>query len=69
MFRKEVRDKGIKVCAIYPGGVDTPFRESDRPEYLHPDSVVNSILHMASQSENSCIDELVVRPMIEKNYY
>lgn len=68
VFRKELRDEGIKVCAIYPGGVDTPFRESERPHYLDPNSVVDSILHIAIQSGNACIDELVVRPMVEKNY-
>lgn len=68
VFRKEVRDQGIKVCAIYPGGVDTPFRESERPQYLHPNKVVESILHIASQGDNCCIDELVVRPLIEKNF-
>ena len=68
VFRKELRDQGIKVCAIYPGGVDTPFRESKRPQYLDANSVVDSILHIATQSGNACIDELVVRPMVEKNY-
>lgn len=68
VFRKEVRNNGVKVCAIYPGGVDTPFRGSERPQYLAPKSVVNSILYMASQSDNSCVDELVVRPIIEKNF-
>ena len=68
MFRKELRDEGIKVCAIYPSGVDTPFRESERPHYLDTNSVVDSILHIAIQSGNACVDELVVRPMVEKNY-
>lgn len=68
VFRKEVRNEGIKVCAIYPGGVDTPFRESARPEYLDPISVVEAIIYMASQTGNVCVDELVVRPMVEKNY-
>ncbi|MEH6452635.1 MAG: SDR family NAD(P)-dependent oxidoreductase [Psychromonas sp.] len=68
VFRKEVRDAGIKVCSIYPGGVDTPFRDTSRPQYLHPDSVVEAILYMLKQGSNSCVDELVIRPMIEKNF-
>ncbi|MBU2918817.1 SDR family oxidoreductase [Psychrosphaera sp. F3M07] len=68
VFRKEVRESGVKVCSIYPGGVDTPFRDSERPLYLQTSSVVNSILHMMVQDENSCVDELVLRPIIEKNY-
>ncbi|WP_165311850.1 SDR family oxidoreductase [Vibrio ziniensis] len=68
VFRKEAREHGVKVCAIYPGGVDTPFRAADRPEYLHPEQVVDAILFMASQNSISSVDELVIRPLIEKNY-
>lgn len=68
VFRKEVRDLGVKVCGIYPGGVDTPFREAERPLYLDPQDVVEATLYVANQSEKACVDELVVRPMIEKNY-
>lgn len=68
VFRKEAREHRVKVCAIYPGGVDTPFRAAERPEYLHPEQVVNAILFMASQKDISSVDELVIRPLIEKNY-
>lgn len=68
VFRKEARAFNVKVCALYPGGVDTPFREAQRPEYLAPESVVNAILLMLNQSDNACIDELVIRPLIEQNY-
>ncbi|MBQ0036215.1 MAG: SDR family oxidoreductase, partial [Firmicutes bacterium] len=33
-LRKEVKDKGIVVTAIYPGGVDTNFRTINRDDYL-----------------------------------
>lgn len=68
VFRKEAREHRVKVCAIYPGGVDTPFRAAERPEYLHPEQVVNAILFMASQKDISSVDELVIRPLVEKNY-
>ncbi|MGY2573443.1 SDR family oxidoreductase [Vibrio sp. C8] len=68
VFRKEVRERGVKVCAIYPGGVDTPFRSVERPEYLDPEQVVDAILFMASQDGISSVDELVIRPLVEKNY-
>lgn len=68
VFRKEARDNNVKVCAIYPGGVDSPFREADRPEYLHVDDVVEAIMHIASQPDSVCTDELVVRPMVERNF-
>lgn len=68
VFRKEAREAGVKVCAIYPGGVDTPFRQADRPEYLATSDVVQAILLMVQQADNAAIDELVVRPMVEKNF-
>ncbi|USD42316.1 SDR family oxidoreductase [Vibrio sp. SCSIO 43135] len=68
VFRKEARQHGVKVCNIYPGGVDTPFREADRPEYLAADDVVSAILTMMLQSPSSCVDEFVIRPMVESNF-
>ncbi|MPW29185.1 SDR family NAD(P)-dependent oxidoreductase [Agarivorans sp. B2Z047] len=68
VFRKEAREQGVKVSSIYPGGVDTPFREAEKPEYLAVNDVVEAILTLAQQSANSSIDELVIRPMIERNF-
>lgn len=68
VFRKEVREHNIKVCNIYPGGVDSPFREAERPLYLNPQQVVDAILFMAMQNEQASVDELTIRPMVEKNF-
>ncbi|WP_413698980.1 SDR family oxidoreductase [Psychromonas sp. KJ10-10] len=68
VFRKEVREQNIKICSLYPGGVDTPFRDVERPQYLQPQSVVEAILYILNQEANICVDELVIRPLIEKNY-
>ncbi len=68
VFRKEVRNENIKVCSIYPGGVDTSFREISRPDYLSPESVADAIISMMGFDTNTSMDELVIRPMIEKNY-
>tara|TARA_R110001592_G_scaffold357979_1_gene661959 strand:- start:212 stop:937 length:726 start_codon:yes stop_codon:yes gene_type:complete len=68
VFRKEVRQNNIKVCSIYPGGTNTAFRETDKPEYLDAQSVVDAILTMITTDLNASIDELVIRPLIEKNY-
>lgn len=68
IFRKEVRDQEIRVCSIYPGGVDTAFRENARPDYLNADDVAEAIISMMLFDEKTSIDELVIRPIIEKNY-
>lgn len=68
VFRKEVRHNNIKICSIYPGGTNTSFRETNKPEYLEVESVVKAILTMMLTDFNASIDELTIRPMIEKNY-
>jgi len=68
VFRKEVRLKNIKVCSIYPGGTKTAFRNTNKPEYLEVESVVEAIFTMILVDLNASIDELTIRPMVEKNY-
>lgn len=67
VFRKEVRDY-IRVCSIYPGGVNTAFRDIDKPEYLEAEEIADSIIFMMLFGGNTSVDELVIRPIIEKNY-
>jgi NADP-dependent 3-hydroxy acid dehydrogenase YdfG len=69
VFRKEVRaNNNKKVCTIYPRGVDTPFREASKPKDLKHKEIADAILYMILQDENSSVDELILRPLIEKNY-
>ncbi len=68
VFRKEVRDSNIRVCSIYPGGVDTPFRAEARPTYLNAEDVVRAIMSMMQFDDYASVDELVIRPTVEKNY-
>lgn len=68
VFRKEARGNNIQVCSIYPGSVDTPFRDNSNPDYLRTDTVVNAVISMMKYDENTSVDELVIRPMIEKNF-
>lgn len=65
---KEVKDKGIKVLDVYPGGVDTNFRTIDRPDYLKPETVAKHIVYAIENNEDGMIQEIVVRPIVENNY-
>jgi short-subunit dehydrogenase len=65
---KEVKDKGIKVLDVYPGGVDTNFRTIDRPDYLKPETVAKHIIYAIENNEDGMIQEIVVRPIVENNY-
>jgi len=67
ILRKEVRKDHIGVCSIYPGGVDTPFRKTERPDYLRTEDVVNSIVHVIQAGPGVAYDELVFRPFVENN--
>lgn len=68
VFRKEVRKHNIRVLSVYPGGVDTPFREADRPEYLDSEQVANTLVNALKTEKNVALDELVFRPMVERNF-
>lgn len=68
VMRKELRTKGVKVLSIYPGGVDTDFRDAARPEYLHAEDVARAIVPMLETAKNAHIHELVIRPSCETNF-
>ena len=46
---KEVKDKGVKVLDVYPGGVDTNFRTAERPDYLRPETIAKHIVFLYPQ--------------------
>ena len=64
---KEVKDKGVVVTAIYPGGVDTNFRTSERPDYLKAETIAKAIVY-AIENDNGLIQDIVIRPEVENNY-
>ncbi len=68
VFRKEVRSRKVRVCSVYPGGVNSSFRKEARPEYLSPDTVADAIISVMLSDENTALDELVIRPVIETNF-
>lgn len=64
---KEVKDLGIVVTGIYPGGVDTNFREKDRPDYLRAETIAKQI-PLIIENKDGLIQEIVIRPIVENNY-
>lgn len=65
---KEVKDKGIKVLDVYPGGVDTNFRVNERSDYLRPETVARHIIYVLENNEDGMMQEIVCRPVVENNY-
>jgi len=68
VFRKEARAVGVKVTSVYPGGVNTGFRQQARPDYLTPESVAEAIVSVLKLNDETAVHELVFRPMTESNF-
>lgn len=64
---KEVKEYGVVVTGIYPGGVDTNFRTLDRPDYLKAETIAKQI-PLIIENEDGLIQEIVIRPVVENNY-
>lgn len=68
VMRKELQKDKVKMLSLYPGGVDTAFRATERPEYLTPQSVAKAAIQMLDYNEDTHIHELIIRPTIESNF-
>ncbi len=63
----EVRDKNIRVTAVLPGSVETPFWEDipqhpDFDKMLKPEHVAQTVLSVCQQSIGMVTEEIVVMP-------
>jgi short-subunit dehydrogenase len=65
---KEARQAGVKVTGVYPGGVDTTFRPTARPDYLRPTSAAHMIVQCILAPEDVVVHELTYRPIVETNF-
>lgn len=68
VLRKEARKNNIRVCSVYPGGINTSFRAQEREDYLSPESTAEAILKSLGIDNNVALDEIVLRPFVETNY-
>jgi 3-oxoacyl-[acyl-carrier protein] reductase len=63
---REVRDLGIRVHAICPGGVDTQLVASARPDLdtsvlMQPEEIADAVLFLVTRAGNAVIDEIHLR--------
>jgi len=66
----ELKEKGIRVCGIYPGGIDTPFWDvqtyhGDRSKIMDPAEVAKMVLCIASQPEDTLVRQVILFPTNE----
>ncbi|VUD62692.1 putative oxidoreductase [Thalassocella blandensis] len=65
VLMKEAQPNGIKVTAVYPGGVNTAFRAQARPQYMQAESVAYMITQLLTNPADVVVHELTFRPMVE----
>ena len=63
----EVRGRGVRVAALCPGAVDTPFWDEisnppDRDRMLRPEAVAEAALLVATQPPEVFVEEIVLAP-------
>lgn len=68
VFRKEARAHQVRVTSIYPGGTDTDFRAADRPDYMRPESVAETVRHVLTVPDDLVYHHVTFRPMVEENF-
>jgi len=68
VMRKELRSDNIKMVSVYPGGVDTEFRDAQRPDYLRAEDVAQTVFKLLQTKQFVHIHELVIRPQSEENF-
>ena len=66
---QEERQHGIRVTALCPGAVNTPFWDTttvdadfDRAAMLKPEDVAQAILNIVQMPQNAVVEELVLMP-------
>jgi len=61
---EELRDSGIRVSAVAPGSVNTDFGRgsNDGSWKIQPDDVANVVSMLVSQSPQSFVSEVLIRP-------
>jgi len=69
---EDVREKGIKVCSIEPGYVDTDMVEEfpeglDRSKMIKPEDIAKTVLFVVKFGEHGCPTEITIHP--QKNVH
>ena len=62
---EDVREAGVKVCAICPGLVDTGSatdRKRDASRMIQPEDIAEAVLFVVNAPETMCPTEIVLQP-------
>jgi NADP-dependent 3-hydroxy acid dehydrogenase YdfG len=61
--RQDLNDTGVRVTAIEPGMVDTPFFDNPVSNALQPDDVARAIMFAVQQPPHVDVNEILIRPV------
>ena len=63
---EDIRARGIKVCSIFPGVVNTDMHASNtnfiRDEMIQPQDIAQAVVYVLGTPSNICPTELVIQP-------
>ena len=65
--RQELNDTGVRVTAIEPGMVDTPFFDNPVSNALEPDDIARAVLYAVGQPPHVDVNEILIRPVSQGN--
>lgn len=63
---REAQEHGVRVCAVSPGGVDTPMIRQTRPDLdasdvMAPEDIAQAVEYLLSLSSRAAVDEIYIR--------
>lgn len=64
----EGKPHNIRASIVYPGGMDTGWTGTDRPDFLRPIDVARYLLTLAEQPDGFVVNEVVLSPVVEAFY-
>jgi NADP-dependent 3-hydroxy acid dehydrogenase YdfG len=61
--RQELNDTGVRVTAIEPGMVDTPFFDNPVSNALQPGDIARAVMFAVQQPPHVDVNEILIRPV------
>ncbi len=65
---REGAPHGIRASLVYPGGMDTNWHDTRRPEFLKPEDVGEFLLHLVTRPVGFVLNEVIATPIGEQAY-
>jgi NADP-dependent 3-hydroxy acid dehydrogenase YdfG len=63
--RQELNDTGVRVTAIEPGMVDTPFFDNPVSNALQAEDIARAVMFAVQQPPHVDVNEILIRPVAQ----